>query len=778
MSSAEDDSEGLHKKRKLNLLDFIKNDGGADEVEEVTKKFEPMSFQRPKTGLGAPEVPEEDSDYDGVDNNYNAQKHGYLNDIRPSEAGLNHMRFTPAAPLTFRKESTSKVEEDLPKEQSKEENKIKLSYSEIEALNNSNNAKRGVAFKGKKYGIGAALLKKMGYIEGQGLGKHGQGITEPIEQDVRRFGVGIGGVAKSSSKKKKGKVNVDISDEEDSSDEEYYKDVPKKSLYQIIAELEEKDIVVPVEIKRISDAHSQEFHKPFIILRKEGNKDLEELINKLDHMNNELEDSLAALKLSEFEEKELFDRDSEIKSMLIAYEQLAEKLNTLFETVQSAELNIFEKSKKLRSEISSLRELDVFSLPDVDIQKTVIVAIKPVIMELFSGWDPLDFSDETVLRELLGWKEVMPTSSYEMYDDLSYFQSLVYSLWYPKMVNALSGWTVDQPNIAITLLLDWNDVLDKSVIDYLVNNIVKPKIIQAIEDWNPLIRSENPPTMWLFEYIPYLENNVDEIKQELIAKFSPLLENWLPSNVIDGLSSFKEIVGFEAFDSLIQRKLLPKLTKVLINSNINFTDPSNDSLTILLSWERFLQATAFEVLLKFTFFNSWKRSLYDAFYAKNASFDQIASSFEKWVELFSKLPKHSKVIQTEIYEGLDMINEYLDTAKLTPIHTKGLTATKIIDLTSQFNRKPKTAEETVQGIPTHRLQVSFKEVVESYCAGNNLFITPIKHDISSGHSLFKISKNINGKHGLVAYIEEDVLWIKGPNMNFEPISLDSLETRL
>lgn len=44
----------------------------------------------------------------------------------------------------------------------------------------------------KKYGIGAKLLSRMGYVEGQGLGKDGSGITAPIETEQRPQGVGLG----------------------------------------------------------------------------------------------------------------------------------------------------------------------------------------------------------------------------------------------------------------------------------------------------------------------------------------------------------------------------------------------------------------------------------------------------------------------------------------------------------------------------------------------------------------------------------------------------------
>lgn len=48
------------------------------------------------------------------------------------------------------------------------------------------------AFEAHTTGFGSRLMRRMGYVEGGGLGPNGRGISEPVSQSRRPKNLGLG----------------------------------------------------------------------------------------------------------------------------------------------------------------------------------------------------------------------------------------------------------------------------------------------------------------------------------------------------------------------------------------------------------------------------------------------------------------------------------------------------------------------------------------------------------------------------------------------------------
>merc|ERR1712157_74771 len=67
-------------------------------------------------------------------------------------------------------------------------------------------------------GKGMKLMQKMGFKMGQGLGKHSQGMLNPIEQKVRKRGAGLGAAGTERTKQSLIHFPVKKSDDEEDSE--------------------------------------------------------------------------------------------------------------------------------------------------------------------------------------------------------------------------------------------------------------------------------------------------------------------------------------------------------------------------------------------------------------------------------------------------------------------------------------------------------------------------------------------------------------------------------
>lgn len=595
-------------------------------------------------------------------------------------------------------------------------------------------------FKGKRYGIGLNIMKKMGYIEGQGLGLCGQGMKEPIEPQVMRPGTGIGASLLPSTS-----YSAVQNNDESSDDEEYYKDTPKKSLYQIIKELESNDVHIPDHLKQMSDERSS---RPISLL-----KDVDmDLMTRLNEINDRIMNLKADLKMVEYEELEQQRELLRVTRQLTGCEDLRSQLSFI---------NIDGDTPLRRLEQYRAHLADLNFGTNEETQKMIVSAIQPSITELFTLWDPWNLQDMTLLDELTLWAPLLPRI--DIMDGLDYYQSLISSQWLGSISEVFSEWNVEAPNWAITVILDWEPIVSKEMMDHFISQRVFPKLAHAIESWDGLV---DGPNIWIFEWIPYLGRLKDLMISTFVQRFDALLQD-TSGDELFGMSAYKELRGVEQFENALENKVLPRLVFVVLNYDFSFSAPDLKLVHKLTFWKQWFDIEVFTKFVQLCLCDALLRSLFHTL-NKGHGYVGIANAVRVWYEAIESLCD----ITEEFTKALDMINRFIDTGSLKPVHsslTKSQVITQIIGKTT--NHKP-----TPRGIPVHKLQVSFKDCVDDYCSQNGLICTPLKVDLSIAENMFKISRDTRDR-GITGYINQDVLFIKNGD-DFMPISLDTLADRV
>ncbi|KAH3671230.1 hypothetical protein WICMUC_004747 [Wickerhamomyces mucosus] len=735
----------------INLVDFVNSFAQTDNNPKP-RTFVPVTFSR--------------SQFD--DNNQEEDGIG-RNDLGDIGSNIS-MKFKPVSfnsgPLiSFTKaQSTNEV----PKKFSttpdiqRQDFQTKLTVSEVEQFtkplgsNNSTISSRG------KYGIGAALLKKMGYVEGKGLGVNNQGITEPIKQDIRQNGKGLDISRRNKFRIKEAKLHTsDISDDEFSSDEENAKSVwtepESPELYNVIIGIESLGIDIPDTIKEICN------NERLIGPRVDKSVEISVLTEKLNKIKEELSEVIATKKQAQFKILELKDLRDHLELNAQGHQAIYSKFKIIGDIITS-QSPINEKSQLLKQQIQQLQTLEIKTY-DNNIERFLIMAVKPLLSELFEDWDPLDISTNLLSQEIMSWKELLLEFT-PSFGELSYFQTMLYSLWYPKIYEALKDWPVNKPNLPITVLMDWIDIIDDTVMDEFLENVISLHIIHAIRDWK--FGEDNPPYIWIFEWIPYLGLSINQIKEEFTIRYNACVDDMIGS--IEGLNSFKEIVGEPNFDLFINKKVIPKLCSLLVGARYDFNSKFNPEVfRILIFWKDYI--TSFETLLSIGFFNSWFKSLFLSLDTKYSNYEKISKNLSNWYLQFVKIEVQYPIVREKFNQALDMINKFIDLGRLEPLHRSISQSELISVLVTKSSAKNIFARKT--------MHVTFLEIVEDFCYKHGLLLQPLSNDLSSGKKLYQIKKNIdnNKNHFLTVYVDQDVLFVKNGSQ-FNPISLDNLHTLL
>ncbi|TAQ86316.1 hypothetical protein B7494_g5355 [Chlorociboria aeruginascens] len=685
----------------------------------------------------------------------------------------------------------------------------------------------------------ARMMAKMGYKEGQGLGKEGQGRSGVIEVQLRPQGVGLGAVAeKSRQEKEEERRQAKFKGEKyGESDEEQRRrrktklkigvdtrsgtSTPKKApkpKYRTVEELQ----------KEAPGLHIPEAFAPILDMTGPGQRLLTSTSGLLTPTAGALieatEDSVAQKEsrklarraqndLSSFVEewKNLEGRKAYVEMEMtqlkrdIDEEQREYDLMTSFsDTVQGISQAVDDGQWDPVIEALTVAEGLQISGANEELSNIAVAAVHPFLNRATEGWQPLD--DPKLdgmapalfkIRRILGASqdEALSRNGFNSHSSrgksTTCYESMIYKIIFPKIVSAINRtWDVYNASPVLALLDTWEDLLPAFVRSQIVDLTVVGKLNEAVSLWNPKKRRHNElPHLWLFPWLQYLPAHHADPKSstglvsDIKRKFRHLIDSWdFHKGVIPGLQQWREVLyrssNSDHWTPLIMNHVLPNMARFLKNEK-NFQVDPNDQAPFMSALEGIF---------------AWKDILIPRIIGQvitETVFPMWHNVLHQWLTVVGPNQEigqwfewwRDEVFPEEI-KSLDSIQEEFSKGhtmidQALDLGSKAKTHLPAPSSRPEHVKSPESTPITLK-IPAPVEQSSFRDNVEDWCIENDLQFLPEKKTLHSAGPLFRITAAANGKLGTLVYFKGDSITAvtrKGGEMVDVKIDWENAESR-
>ncbi|KAG5979749.1 hypothetical protein E4U55_004809 [Claviceps digitariae] len=558
-------------------------------------------------------------------------------------------------------------------------------------------------------GFGARMMAKMGYVEGKGLGKEGQGRNLIIEANLRPQGIGLGAVKeKSEQERQEEKRQAELRGEkvvDSDEDEKRRRRAKKKALGGAAGSgastprRPKTKYLTAEELKASAPGlHIPEAFTPILDMTGPGSRmlpsasglmtptsgvsDTPELIEARKLVRR----AQADLQAFSEEWRSLEERKAWMDLELQEREREMENLRADFERLHSFSDMVTQElatQSDLEQVLACLQKAGDVGAASSETGDLAVAAIHPFLKD--AEWnlleEPSKFTTElgrlsgTFLKSENEARTVNKWSQSDGNMDGIYrrhqkattpYESMMYKIWLPKAVAAVREWDPLEPGPMLDVVESWNTLLPPFVRAQMMDHIAR-KLEAAVSDWNPKKKrqSHHLPHSWLFPWLQYLPPyHLDPKGTGLVAdvkrKFRHLIDAWeFERGTIPGLKQWQEILGNQ-WGPLIMSHVLPSMGRYLRN---NFrVDPADQEpylpvLTGVMKWNQLIGGDSImaEVLVQ-NVFPMWYEKLQEWLALAEADLQEVAEWYTWWRGVLLKDMAGIKGVKMELDKGLQVLN--------------------------------------------------------------------------------------------------------------------------
>ncbi|KAI5967109.1 hypothetical protein KGF57_000538 [Candida theae] len=623
-----------------------------------------------------------------------------------------------------------------------------------------------------KYGIGALLMRKMGYEDGKGLGNGSSGIVAPLDAQANKGRLGVGGKPPLQKDKESKTPRRNSGEGKYKSQREVEKLISR--FLNLTMDFSDLGVDVPIQLREWAGQLNSTATENDIDRIKYEYAHLEELWNQISQLN-EQEEAL---------EQEL-EYTSDDGFGTVDYEQLLPVVK------KWEELSLQDPSDaQIQVVVEQLLSL---YLPDSLVESIIVTILHPRIDSLASiPLNDYEKQQEIVVATLNKYTEILKPEG--AVSTLFYRYLLErFSCKFEELLenNLLEGVTGDD-NELVAIISLWLDEGNRDFKEGVFMEIARTVIAPHFETQVHRLDFLNEGTS--FEQLCYLLRVIYLVglKEDFVVERAI---HYVASEIESYLNSGQSAVWFKSEGTI--KLQIPFIMKQLLPELKPLSEPTWSSLqetfkVSFISWIRslVLTPTKFEIILDLSellpsnerflvlqllAFNSWIVAMI-AHNRLNPT--GTPSWYAKWYLYFAARLKHEQSQQI-----IDLVHWYLSKAlEIIKSHfdsdvTKNLPRLEgeLFPTSSQLLRSSRV--RNVNGTATYRLQTSFRNVIQDYCMKNNILVEQLKSAIvrKRGLPILRFQKAGIDRYG---YIDADVLWIAhtlaSEEKQYQPISLDDL----
>lgn len=615
-------------------------------------------------------------------------------------------------------------------------------------------------------GIGLKLLEKMGY-KGGGLGKNEQGIVAPVEAKLRPKNMGMGfndykeaGLPSLQEMEEKRAPPLPLQSAEVPSKEKRWSKHARrqKKVYvtaeELLVKKQEQGFDV---VQKVFDMRGPQVR----VLTNLENLNAEEKARENDIPMPELQHNVRLIvDLVELDIQKI-DRDlRNERETVVALQQEKENLQTEASR-QKQQLDSMEAIVNVLAQISEWSSSGLLtpeSLAEtfMDLQSRYAEEYKlcnlsriacsyavPLLIRVFQGWDPLREPSHG-LEVMSQWMNLLQGETEIFSDNASPYTRLFMEVVFPAVrISGTNTWQARDPEPMLKFLDSWEKLLPSFVLQTILDNVVMPKLLAAVESWDPR-RETIPIHSWVHPWLLLLGNKLGDCYRTIRNRLESVLHAWHPSDksAFLILEPWKRVFDPSSWEQLMVRFIIPKLIAVMHEFQINPANQQLEQFQWVQTWVPVIPIHHMLHLMD-VFFNKWQEVLYQ-WLCSNPNFEEVTKWYLGWKNLLPQELLANEHIRYRLNVGLDMMNQAVEGLQVVPPGLReNISYLRVLEQRQFEKAGMQTQQRASAGLPTDAgPELSLKEVIEVHAQHNGLLFKPKHGRMHDGLQIYGFG-NIN-----------------------------------